>query len=34
MKSHHGIGAALLGLAAIQACAGILALITIKLKKN
>jgi hypothetical protein len=30
MKSQHGMGAALLGLAAIQACAGILALVTIK----
>jgi hypothetical protein len=34
MKSHHGMGAALLGLAAIQACAGILALITIQPKQN
>ena len=34
MKSHHGMGTALLALAAIQACAGILALVTIKPKKN
>jgi MFS family permease len=34
MKSHHGMGTALLGLAAIQACAGILALVTIQPKRN
>jgi nitrate/nitrite transporter NarK len=34
MKSHHGMGTALLGLATIQACAGILALVTIQPKRN